>query len=96
MIWPESTIEEWLPENTQQLPPALVDPLGSDSSFLIFGTRSFRGKAGGLNVKAFNSAFLVDGSGRVLSRYHKQILLAFGEYIPFSKMACRMIPRAMT
>jgi len=90
VIWPESAVEEWLPENTQQLPPALVDPLESDSSFLIFGTRSFRGKAGGPNVKAFNSAFLVDGRGRVLSRYHKQILLAFGEYIPFSKVLSKL------
>ena len=31
----------------------------------------------------FNSAFLADETGRVMGRYDKQYLLAFGEYIPW-------------
>jgi apolipoprotein N-acyltransferase len=37
-------------------------------------------------MKAFNTAFLTDAKGRVLGRYHKQVLLAFGEYLPFAKV----------
>jgi apolipoprotein N-acyltransferase len=53
------------------------------TKYLIFGARSFRGDPASPSVIAFNSAFLVNSQGRVLGHYHKQVLLAFGEYIPF-------------
>jgi apolipoprotein N-acyltransferase len=31
----------------------------------------------------FNTALFADGTGRILGRYDKQFLLAFGEYLPF-------------
>jgi apolipoprotein N-acyltransferase len=84
VLWPESAIEEWLPENLQALPAPFVDSLRLKDAYFIFGARSYRGKLGGPNAKAFNTAFLTDPKGLVLERYHKQVLLAFGEYIPFS------------
>jgi apolipoprotein N-acyltransferase len=84
VLWPESAIEEWLPENLQALPAPFVNSLQLKDAYFIFGARSFRGKLGGPNVKAFNTAFLTNPKGLVLERYHKQVLLAFGEYIPFS------------
>ncbi len=83
VIWPETAVEAWVPENIAQLPREVLPELQADTSF-IFGARSFRGKPATPGVKAFNSAFLVDAEGRVLSYYHKQVLLAFGEYIPFA------------
>jgi apolipoprotein N-acyltransferase len=84
VFWPESAIEEWLPEDLQALPGEFVESLRLEDAYFIFGARSYRGKLGGPNVKAFNTAFLADPKGRILQRYHKQVLLAFGEYIPFS------------
>ncbi len=84
VIWPESAIEEWLPENLQALPPQFVESLRLKDAYFIFGTRSYRGNPKGPDLRAFNTAFLTDPKGRVLGRYHKQVLLAFGEYIPFS------------
>ena len=52
----------------------------------IFGAKSFRGNPGQPNVKAFNTAFFTDTKGRILARYHKQVLLAFGEYLPFANL----------
>lgn len=79
LIWPESALESWVPEGAARLPDDLLPP---EHPPMIVGTMSFRREPGG--TRSFNSAFLVDRSGRVLGRYHKQILLAFGEYIPFA------------
>ena len=85
VIWPESAVEVWLPDQLQYLPADLLPPL-SDQSYFIFGAKSFRGKPGTANFMAFNTAFFTDAAGRVSSRYHKQVLLAFGEYLPFAKV----------
>jgi apolipoprotein N-acyltransferase len=84
ILWPESAIEEWLPENLSVLPAQFVESLRLKNAYFIFGARSYRGNPKGPNPKALNTAFLTDPRGVVLGRYHKQVLLAFGEYIPFS------------
>ena len=85
IIWPESAVEVWLPDDLAMLPKELM-PQISPQSYFIFGTKSFLGKPGTRDFKAFNSAFFSDGSGRILGRYRKQVLLAFGEYLPFAKI----------
>ncbi|HTM08313.1 MAG TPA: hypothetical protein VL754_07980, partial [Verrucomicrobiae bacterium] len=82
-LWPESAIEAWVPEDAERLPPQLMPALPQGSS-LIFGAMSFRGRPGSPGSKAFNSAFHVGADGRVLGHYHKQVLLAFGETLPFA------------
>ena len=86
VIWPESAIEEWVPEELPQLPPQVMPLFKSERTFFIFGAKSFRGKLGAPGMKAYNTAFFTDAKGKVLSRYHKQVLLAFGEYLPFSRI----------
>lgn len=89
VIWPETAVEAWVPENLRQLPQEILpSPLGM--SFFIFGARSYRGDFGAADSRFFNSAFLADGEGRILGFYHKQILLAFGEYIPFSRLLSKL------
>jgi apolipoprotein N-acyltransferase len=90
VIWPESAVEFWVPENLQVLPLEIIPPLNSERANFIFGARSFRGKPGTADFKAFNTALHTDAKGRVLGRYHKQVLLAFGEYLPFSKLLSRL------
>jgi apolipoprotein N-acyltransferase len=89
VVWPEAAVEAWLPENIERLPPGLLPPLKRDT-FLMFGARSFRGNPRGPDLKVFNSAFLVDFEGKVLGHYHKQVLLAFGEYIPFAALLSKL------
>lgn len=97
VIWPESAIENWLPENIRKLPRELTSPLQPGARFFIFGARSFRGKPGKgkPKLKAFNSVFLADRGGVVLGHYHKQVLLAFGEYVPFAPILSRfsLVPK---
>ena len=86
IVWPESSIEEWLPENLSALPAQFVESLRLKNAYFIFGARSYRGSPRGPNPTAFNTAFLTDPRGVVLGWYHKQVLLAFGEYVPFSSL----------
>lgn len=86
VIWPESAIEAFIPEDLQVLPPEFMPALKSERAFFVFGAKSYRGKPGQAGLKMFNTAFFTDTGGRILSRYHKQVLLAFGEYLPFSRI----------
>lgn len=83
VVWPENAMGFWLSESLSQLPLKLRPKLSSEEGFFVFGGRSFRGNPSSSDVKVFNSAFLADSQGRILARYHKQVLLMFGEYIPF-------------
>jgi apolipoprotein N-acyltransferase len=96
VIWPESAIEEWIPEGLLQLPMDYLPVFKSERTFFIFGAKSFHGKPGAPGFKAFNTAFFTDAQGKILSRYHKQVLLAFGEYLPFSRILAQfpMMPFA--
>jgi apolipoprotein N-acyltransferase len=84
ILWPESAIEEWLPDNLSALPAQFAESLRLKNAYFIFGARSYSKGPKGPPPKAFNTTFLTDPRGVVLERYHKQVLLAFGEYIPFS------------
>lgn len=86
VIWPESAIEAFIPEDLQVLPPEFMPAFHSERTFFIFGAKSYRGKPGQAGLKMFNTAFFTDARGRILGRYHKQVLLAFGEYLPFSRI----------
>lgn len=86
VVWPESAIEAFIPEHLPALPPEYMPILKAERAFFIFGAKSYRGKPGQPGLKMFNTAFLTDAGGRILSRYHKQVLLAFGEYLPFSRV----------
>jgi apolipoprotein N-acyltransferase len=88
-LWPESTIETWVPDDMERLPPEMVPSLPAGSS-LIFGAISFSGVPNTPGMKAFNSAFVIDSEGRVHGGYHKQVLLAFGEYIPFAPILSKV------
>lgn len=89
VIWPETAVETWVPESIVEIPAEILPSLPPDAAF-IFGARSFRGNPAGPNVKAFNSAFLTDGRGRVAGYYHKQALLAFGEYLPLAGLLSKL------
>lgn len=86
VIWPESAMEVVVAEHLQALPMELMPSFKAERASFIFGAKSVRGKPGRSDIKAFNTAFLTDAKGRILARYHKQVLLAFGEYLPFAKI----------
>jgi apolipoprotein N-acyltransferase len=90
VTWPETAVEAWVPENLAQLPADLMPAVDREKTHFIFGARSFRGRPTTPDFKAFNSVFLAEGTGRIVAYYHKQVLLAFGEYLPFAKLLSKL------
>lgn len=86
VIWPESAIEVMVPEDLAVLPADMMPTFKSNQTYFIFGAKSFHGTLGRPGAKAFNTAFFTDAQGRILAHYNKQVLLAFGEYLPFAKI----------
>jgi apolipoprotein N-acyltransferase len=86
VIWPESAIEAMFADSVRALPLEFLPAFKEERGYFIFGAKSFRGHPGQADSKAFNTAFFTDAKGRILGRYHKQVLLAFGEYLPFAKI----------
>jgi apolipoprotein N-acyltransferase len=78
IIWPESVITVPLSRKMKQLP---WDLFGQINTPLLFGTITAERKKN--TIKKFTSAMLVDKKSRVMGIYDKQILIPFGEYIPF-------------
>jgi apolipoprotein N-acyltransferase len=79
LVWPESSYpfyffrhqgHDWPPEDRKQVQRGFNKPI-------LFGALTLGGKF------PYNSALLLDGTGNLRGRFDKNILMVFGEYIPF-------------
>jgi apolipoprotein N-acyltransferase len=81
VIWPESTITEFIPANIEDVSrTSLLPYLGNGSAFLVGGL-TYRSRK-----EYFNSSILVRPDGTVPQPYNKMILMPFGEYTPFASV----------
>ena len=81
IIWPESMYPYAVPTHAPSLPlPVLSE---SQQAYWLIGALTFAGQRPG--HQTFNSALLVAPDTRIVGRYDKQALLAFGEYIPLQR-----------
>jgi len=78
VVWPETVVQRWIPEIDED--PKNFLPRLSPSATLLTGALSYNKKE-----ENFNSAFVIAPNGKVWPPYHKQILMPFGEYVPFTK-----------
>ena len=81
LIWPESVAQWWTEVGVDRVPPK-HNPFVGTSTYLIYGGLAYEYPEDGGEARMYNSAFLIDGEGRVFGRYDKQVLIPFGEYIP--------------
>lgn len=77
VIWPESVVQRWIPEDAAPEISERELPSFPESINLLFGGLSFNEKE-----ELFNSAFLISADGQNPKPYHKQILMPYGEYTP--------------
>lgn len=78
IIWPESVITDWIYEKIKNVSENKKMPFWGNDYPLLTGVLSFN-----YDHELFNSVFLIGENGNISLPYHKQILIPFGEYIPF-------------
>ncbi len=83
VIWPESVLTDPLPRNLQEISPQGREILGLRHPLFV-GAITYDG--GGGSERFYNSILLLDAEGRVLGLSDKQILMPFGEYMPFGSV----------
>ena len=80
LIWPEDALPFY--RFSQQI----MNFLPSSAVLITGGVRLAAGETNGTDIRAYNSAFVVDRDGKVLSYYDKIHLVPFGEYLPLQTL----------
>ncbi len=80
LVWPESAFTFFLPEGTTNIERRVLPGIQSPVVFGGLARREVEGER-----RHYNTAYLVDEDGEILSTYDKTFLLAFGEYLPFGE-----------
>jgi apolipoprotein N-acyltransferase len=84
LIWPESAFPFFLTREADAL--AQIAALLPQGSVLITGAARFADSAPAKSGRAYNSVYVIDHDGTVLSVYDKVHLVPFGEYLPFQDL----------
>jgi len=88
VIWPETATPFYFNGNNptdRALTTALSEFVKKNGTPLLFGSPTYQVKSL-RTVVLHNSAFLLSGEGKILSRYHKFHLVPFGEYVPLKSV----------
>jgi len=81
VIWPESTITDFIPASTRDARASKVLPFLNNGAAFLVGALTYSSR-----TEYHNSSVLVRPDGSVAEPYHKMILMPFGEYTPLSSI----------
>jgi apolipoprotein N-acyltransferase len=82
LIWPESAFPFFLTREPDAL-AEIANLLPPGTTLITGGARIDDSHADGSRRRAFNSVYVIDHDGTILSVYDKLHLVPFGEYLPF-------------
>jgi apolipoprotein N-acyltransferase len=80
IIWPESAFQRSIRPKESNVRKKVLDSLKTPVLFGGIAIRTVDGKR-----RVYNTAFITNSRGDILSTYDKTYLLAFGEFIPFGE-----------
>lgn len=81
VIWPESTITDFIPASTRDATSSKVLPFLNNGAAFLVGALTYSSR-----TQYHNSSVLIRPDGSVADPYHKMILMPFGEYTPLSSV----------
>ncbi len=81
IIWPESTITDFIPAELQDVRFSKLLPFIGDGSAFLVGAVTYRS-----DRSLYNSAVMVRPDGSLPEPYNKIVLMPFGEYTPFGDL----------
>lgn len=84
LIWPETAVQRQTFDRKNSLLRWRISRLLDYNSYAITGAPRYA--VDGQNVDYFNSVFVVNSKGELFSRYDKNHLVPFGEYLPFAPL----------
>lgn len=84
IVWPETSIPFILTENTDAL-AAIADTL-DDGQVLVTGAVRMEASTPGSPPRYYNSVYVIDSQGQILSASDKVHLTPFGEYVPMESI----------
>jgi len=88
LVWPEAALPNLLTRFNPVIYSAVTNLVIPNHCWMILGANDAEPKKDAANpaeADFFNSAFLIEPSGQLVGRYHKQRLVMFGEYMPLSR-----------
>ena len=88
LVWPEAALPNLLTRFNPLTYSAVTNLVLPNRLWMILGGNDAEPKKTSSDESAadfFNSAFLVEPSGQLVGRYHKQRLVMFGEYMPLAR-----------
>ena len=88
LIWPESAFPFFLTREADAL-AQIATLLAGGPVLITGGIRAPEGATGPI-TRAYNSVYVIDRNGSVLSVYDKVHLVPFGEYLPFQSLLERI------
>src|SRR5579885_3007247 len=94
LIWPESPFPFFLTREPDAL--AQITALLAPSTVLITGAMRLAEPVSPANPRAYNSIYVIDHDGSILSLYDKVHLVPFGEYLPFEPLLAALGLRTLT
>ena len=82
IVWPETALPFYFLHN-DDLTAQVLELVRDCAVYFIFGSPSFLRTEQG--IRYYNSAYLVDPTGKVVGKYDKVHLVPYGEYVPLKR-----------
>jgi apolipoprotein N-acyltransferase len=84
IVWPETSVPFILTENPDAL--ARIADVLQDGQVLIAGAVRSENAGAGMAPRYYNSIYVIDSEGQIISAADKVHLVPFGEYVPYENL----------
>jgi apolipoprotein N-acyltransferase len=88
IVWPETSVPFILTENPDAL--ARIAEVLDDGQVLVTGAVRSENAGAGVAPRYYNSIYVIDSEGQIISASDKVHLVPFGEYVPYESLLAKL------